>query len=93
MAIALWLIVFSSSAAAALLTITEITDQVESGQSYASRPSWRVWKVRRLPLRELRLHRQMFPSSRLRILYWLACSINVGCIFVPFVVGFIGSAD
>jgi hypothetical protein len=61
-----------------------IKDQVEEGLAMPldQRPSWRLWKkplVRPGLLKEhLRIHRRMYPQSRLRLRLWISLAIQAG---------------
>jgi hypothetical protein len=80
-----WLLLFLASSVSVVLLMTRINDEIEDGLAIEDRPSWRDWTVRRLPLAEIRRHRQMYPSSKLRK-WWAATAIfQAGLVVVPFV--------
>jgi len=79
------LLLFVATSVSVTMLGTQIMDDIERGLPVQERPSWRAWKVRRLPLAEVRRHRQMYPTSRLRK-WWAAASITQGALIaVPFV--------
>jgi hypothetical protein len=80
----LWLLVFICSGVTGMFIMLQITDDIECNLSINARPSWRTWQVRRFPLTELRLHRKMYPASRLRTWWTIAAAINAASILIPF---------
>jgi hypothetical protein len=80
----LWLLVFIGSGVTAMMTMLQIADEIECNLPIDARPSWRTWQVRRFPLAELRLHRKMYPASRLRTWWTIAATTNAASILIPF---------
>jgi hypothetical protein len=85
-----WLVLFFGTSVAVSMLGTQINDEIEDGLAIHDRPSWQGWRVRRVPLAEIRRHREMYPSSRLRK-WWAATTIcQAGLIIVPFVGAILG---
>jgi hypothetical protein len=50
----------------------QITDETEQDLPVEKRPSWRLWQLKRLPIQEVHVHAQKFPSRRSIRMWWLA---------------------
>ena len=65
-----WLLAFFAASISVGLIGRRIIDEVERDVPIQDRPSGWLWIIRRIPLAEVRQHRQMYPASSLR--KWLA---------------------
>ena len=83
------ILVLMAAGLSTTLTTLAIADRVEEGLDIPleKRPSW-MGDRRKFPLMAyLRIHREMYPRSRLRLYLWIsmttgAASLLVGCVAV-----------
>jgi hypothetical protein len=62
-----WVLPTLTAALASAMLTQQIIDEIERNLPIEERPSWKLWRLKRgLPLKELRLHSQMYPNSRIR---------------------------
>jgi hypothetical protein len=86
-----WLLLFVAASLSAGLIETRIIDDLERGLHIEARPSWRGWKIRRIPLAEVRQHRQMYPSSNLRKWWAVISVVQASLLIIPFASAIVGS--
>jgi hypothetical protein len=78
----IWFVLWLAFAFASGLLAHLITDELERHLPIDRRPSWSLLQVRRLPLREVRLHAKMFPDRRGLRRWWTLTTIASGILFL-----------
>lgn len=86
--IALWFGAILVSNIIGMAALWQMLDEIEADLPIQQRPSWRLIHQWGLPLKEIRRHREMFPSSRLRLVWTVATLVAVACAVAPFLIGF-----
>jgi hypothetical protein len=62
-----WVLLTLTAALAYMMLTQKIIDEIERNLPIEERPSWKLWRLKRgLPLKELRIHSQMYPNSSIR---------------------------
>jgi hypothetical protein len=63
-------VIFIATAAASGLIALQISDDIERDLPLQERPSWRLFKLRRFPWKEVKRHSHMYPHKRHLRVWW-----------------------
>ena len=78
----IWVPLWLATACTSGFLAYSITDEIERDLPIDRRPSWRLLQIRRLPLREVRLHAKMFPDRRTLRRWWALTTITSDILFL-----------
>ena len=87
-----WGLAFIGSGLISGMLAHQIIDAIERDLPISERPSWKLWQVRRMALKEVRIHSQMYPARRKIRMWWyittaLTATILFGGFFVAAIIG------